>query len=87
MAEKIVGNFIVRTVQGSTRPGEWTATYFISRIDAKLGEGWIVREPVDAVFDNQNAAAEYALDAGVKAARLLEPDARPPARRADSRDA
>ncbi|MEJ2768232.1 hypothetical protein [Mycetohabitans sp. B46] len=76
MAERIVGNFIVRTMQSSTRPGEWTSTYFISRLDAKLREGWVVRQAIDAVFDNQNAAAEYALDAGVKAAARLAPDAR-----------
>jgi hypothetical protein len=85
MDEKIVGNFIVRTVQSSTRPGEWTSTYFISRIDAKLGDNWVVRAPIDAVFDNQNAAAEYALDAGVKAARSLDPDAPPVSHGADPR--
>jgi hypothetical protein len=80
MAEKIVGNFTVRTVQGSTRPGEWTSTFFVSRLDAKLGDNWVLRETVVATFDNPNAAAQIALDAGVRAASQLSPDARPRSR-------
>jgi hypothetical protein len=83
MAEKIVGNFTVRTVQGSTRPGEWTSTFFISRLDAKLGESWVLRETITAKFDNPNAAAENALDAGVRAASQLSPDTRPRSSKGD----